>query len=191
MEDKTIDLNTSLVTRLRRGESAAIKQVYKVAFPACVRLITNNSGTQEDAKDLFQECLIVLFKNLRKEDFELTCTVKTYLYSVARNLWLKRLNKKGTLQLDMDEPDQDFILIQEDEVAEKQEVEQKHQLIADILRDFKDDCKQLLTSFYFKKLPLKEIAESMGYTYSFARVKKSRCMDALKKAVQEKVNKQS
>jgi len=188
MDDKTIDLNASMTERLRRGESAAIKQVYKLAFPACAHLITNNSGTQEDAKDLFQECLIVLFKNLRKEDFELTCTVKTYLYSVARNLWLKRLNKKGSLQLDLDEPEQEFILIQEDEMEEKREIEQKHQLIANILRDFKDDCKQLLTSFYFKKLSLKEIAEIMGYTYSFARVKKSRCMEALKKAVQEKSN---
>lgn len=188
MEEKTIDLTANLIARLRRGESAAIKQVYQLAFPACVSLVTNNNGTQDDAKDLFQESLIVLYKNLRKEEFQLSCTIKTYLYSVVRNLWLKRLNKKGGLQLDLDEPEKDFILIQEDEIEEKREIEQKHQLIADILQNFKDDCRELLVNFYFKKLPLQEIAEIMGYTYSFARVKKTRCMESLKQKVQEQYN---
>ena len=186
MEDKTVDIHTDLLTQLRHGDSAAIRRLYQLAFPSCARFVKNNSGTQEDAKDLFQESLMVLIKNLRKADFELTCTVKTYLYSVMRNLWLKRLNRKDNLQLDIDEPEKDFILIEENEIEEKQAVERQHELIADILRHFKEDCRKLLVSFYFKKMSLKEIAKIMDYTYSFARVKKTRCMDALKKEVERR-----
>ena len=106
----------------------------------------------EDARDLFQESLMVLVKNLRKEEFVLSCSVKTYLYSIMRNLWLKRLSKKnkGGLSLVIDEPsDMEYIIVQEDELAAKQEKESQLELVAEVLKDFKEDCKKNLNGFLF------------------------------------------
>jgi len=145
----------------------------------------NNSGSEEDARDIFQEALLVFIKKLQTPNFELTAQPKTYLYAVCRNLWLKQLQKKkrhkGTIQID--DPDNTIALIQVDEIAEKKAIEAKHELISEIMEEISGDCKELLMSFYFKKMPLKEIAAIMDYSEGFVKVKKKRCMDALKKKV--------
>ncbi|MEM6317092.1 MAG: sigma-70 family RNA polymerase sigma factor [Bacteroidota bacterium] len=183
--------NAAFIHQLKAGEGLAFKQLYKNVFPACSNLILNNNGTMNDARDVFQESLMILVKNLRKERFELSCSIKTYLYSIMRNLWLKRLgkNNKGGLSLVMDDPsDTEYVIIQEDELEEKHEKEKQLNMVADILKNFKEDCRKILTAFYFKKQSMKEIAAAMDYTNQFIRVKKVRCMDALKKKVKERLN---
>jgi RNA polymerase sigma factor (sigma-70 family) len=179
------------ISLLKDGNAAAFQKLYKTVFPPCAHLVINNNGTMRDARDLFQESLMVLVKNLRKENFELSCSIKTYLYSIMRNLWLKQLNrhKKGGLSLEIDEPsDMEYIIIQKDELEEKKEKETHLNLVESILKDFKEDCKAILMAFYFKKLSMKEIAKQLNYTDQFVRVKKVRCMNALKKAVKERLS---
>ena len=166
----------------------AVEQIYREAFGYCASFIINNRGDMEQARDFFQEALIVLFNNLRKPDFSLTCNVKTYLYSVMRNQWLKKINKdqRGGLKLVIDQDqDKEYVIIANDEIEEKQEKEEKHEAVAAAMKLIKEDCHQLIMSFYFKKINLSLLAEQMGYTYQFIKVKKNRCMEALKKKVRE------
>ena len=173
--------------QLQRGESKAIKELYNIAYASCANMIINNSGSDDDARDLFQEALLVFIKKLQNPDFELTAQPKTYLYAVCRNLWLKQLQKrkktKGSIQID--DPNNLIPLVHVDGLEEKQEMEVKFELISDILAQLNSDCKQLLISFYYKKMPLKEIAQIMEYSSGFVKVKKKRCMDSLKKKVLE------
>lgn len=183
--------NAAFLNLLKSGDRATFRELYASVFPPCSNLILNNNGTMNDARDIFQESLMILVKNLRQEGFELSCNVKTYIYSIMRNLWLKRLNKqkRGGLSLVIDEPaDMKYILIQEDELTEKKEKEKQLDVVAEVLKDFKEDCQKILTAFYFKKQSMKEIAAAMNYTNQFIRVKKVRCMDALKKKVKERLN---
>ena len=181
-------LEKSLIDGLRAGDRHAVKQLYTDYFGYCTSFVINNQGDTEQARDIFQEALIVLFNNLRKPQFKLTCAVKTYLYSVVRNLWLKRIHKqsRGGLSLVIDrDDDKEFILVHEDEIEVKQEKEEKHEAVAHGMKAIKEDCRELLLNFYFKKIDLGRIAEQMGYTYQFVKVKKNRCMEALKKKVRE------
>lgn len=179
------NIDPILIKQLQQGESKAIKELYKVAYPSCANMIANNSGSEEDARDLFQEAILVFIKKLQLPDFKLTAQPKTYIYAVCRNLWLKQLQKrkktKGSIQID--DPNNLIPLIQVDGIEEKKEIEVKHELISEILGQANEDCKELLISFYFKKMPLKEIAKAMDYSSGFVKVKKKRCMDALKKKV--------
>ena len=84
--------------------------------------------------------------------------------------------------------DREYIIIQDDELTEKKEKEKQLDIVAEVLKDFKEDCQKILTAFYFKKQSMKEIAAAMNYTNQFIRVKKVRCMDALKKKVKERLN---
>ena len=189
--DNSSTNSLALLDLLKSGNKDAFRELYTSIFPSCSHLILNNNGTMNDARDIFQESLMVLVKNLRRVDFKLTCDIKTYIYSIMRNLWLKRLNKqkRGGLSLVIDEPsDREYIIIQEDELAEKEEKEQQLDIVAEILKDFKEDCRKILTAFYFKKQSMKEIAATMDYTNQFIRVKKVRCMDALKKKVKERLS---
>ena len=146
-----------MIEELRSGERAAVKKLYTDYFGYCTSFVLKNRGDTEHARDLFQEALIVFFNKLRTPEFELTCAVKTYLYSVVRNLWLKRLQKesRGGLQLVMDkEDDKEFIIVQEDNLEEKQVEEEKYQAVALGMKAIKEDCRQLLMNFYFKKIRL-------------------------------------
>lgn len=179
------NIDPAFLKQLQRGESKAIKELYTVAYASCANMIMSNNGSNEDARDMFQEALLVFIKKLQTPDFTLTAQPKTYLYAVCRNLWLKQLQKrkktKGTIQID--DPDKMIPLVHVDGVEEKKVIEEKHELISEILAQLNGDCKELLLSFYFKKMPLKEIAKIMDYSDGFVKVKKKRCMDALKKKV--------
>ena len=65
-------------------------------------LIINNNGTIHEAKDVFQEAMIVLYDKARSETFELNCQIKTYVYSVCRRLWLKRLQQLNRYSNEME-----------------------------------------------------------------------------------------
>lgn len=175
--------------KLSQGDRSAIHTLYQNDFSVCASFILSNKGSRVDAKDLFQEAVVVLINNLKKKDFELRCSTATYLYSIVRNLWLKRLNSKHSKQVDLivDHPDYNFVLVDEDEIEEKTEIEEKHLLIAKLLKnDMKEDCRKVITAFYFQKKSMKDIAKMMGYSDKFVRVKKNRCMDRLRKmALQE------
>ncbi|MCP4440728.1 MAG: sigma-70 family RNA polymerase sigma factor [Aureispira sp.] len=176
-----------LLDQLRLGKSTAIKEVYKMAYPVCAKFITNNNGTTDDAKDLFQEVLVVFLKKLRLPDFVLTAAIPTYMYAITRNLWLKQLRKhsKKPIDLVLDEPESHVPLVQVDELEEKVLIEAKHEHISEVLATIKEDCQKLLVAFYFKKMSLKEIAKEMDYSDGFVKVKKKRCMDGFKKKVLE------
>lgn len=179
------NIDPVFLKQLQRGESKAIRQLYTVAFSSCANMIVSNNGSEEDARDIFQEALLVFIKKLQTSDFKLTAQPKTYLYAVCRNLWLKQLQKrkktKSTVQID--DPNNMVPLVHVDGVEEKKILETKHELISEILDQLNGDCRELLLSFYFKKMPLKEIAKIMDYSDGFVKVKKKRCMDALKKKV--------
>jgi RNA polymerase sigma factor (sigma-70 family) len=177
-----------LLIRIRRGENGAIEEIYRLAYPSCQSFVLNNNGTVEDAKDVFQESLIVLMEYLDKGDFELSCKLQTFIYSIFRRLWLKQLKKSGRLPVELYESEKEYINIEEDQISYKKEQEQKHIHINKVFASFKEDCRKVLTAYYYNNASLSEIAQMMGYTDNFIKIKKGRCMDALKKAVKESYN---
>ena len=181
MEDKDLQ-------GLQHGDRKVIKRIYEQGFGYCSSFVLNNQGTIDEARDLFQEALMVLLKNSRKPEFMLTCKVTTYLYSVMRFQWLKQINKRNKkgLQLIIDEePDKEYIIIQEETHEEEEIKENQLNALEQALESIKEDCKELIMNFYYKKIDLSQIAEQMGYTYQFVKVKKNRCMNALKSKVKE------
>lgn len=181
-----IPVEKDLIEQLKRGERKAVEFLYKDAFSYCAQIITSNNGSMDDAKDLFQEALIVLFRNLRKEDFTLSCKIKTYLYSVCRNLWLKKLNKKKTRgnEVSFEDHHKDFLVFEEVEFNFDEIEPDKFELVNKAFQSIKEDCRKLLMGYYFKKISLKDLAVTLDYTYQFIKVKKNRCMGKLKSEVQ-------
>jgi RNA polymerase sigma factor (sigma-70 family) len=183
--DHTHNVSKAFLLELRKGDRVAIQTVYEQTYPLCAAFILNNNGTKEDAKDLFQEALIVLIQKLKIPEFELTANIKTYMYAIVRNLWLKKLrtdSKKG-LELIFDEPEMNFQLVGNVDFEYDPKKEEKHEAVETAFSTMGEDCKKIITAFYFQKLSLKEIADWLDYTDNFIKVKKKRCMDALKAKV--------
>ena len=94
MDRVNIDVSEKeLLKALGKNNRQAAEKIYKEHFTLIQRLVINNNGNGDDARDIFQEAMIVLYEHARDPSFELTCQIKTYLFSVSRRLWLKRLQQ--------------------------------------------------------------------------------------------------
>lgn len=172
--------NPNILEQLRTGNNKkAIAFLYQ-SFPMIRKLICNNGGNDADAQDVFQEALLVLYRNAQKADFELTCAPSTYLYSVARFLWkdmLKKRNKEVYLEYDVR---QDEVVLPDLEQQQNQQ-SKTHQL-ASVLQQLGEKCKLLLQAYYYKKMSMKEIAQAFEYSsVNSAKTQKYKCIERAKK----------
>ena len=83
------------IIALREGNNALLKEAYHKCAKQVQLLVLNNSGTIQEAKDLFQEALLVVFYKAQDEDFVLTCQFCYFVLSICKNKWYDVLRKKG------------------------------------------------------------------------------------------------
>ncbi len=156
------------------------KSIYTSCYPMVRSMVLKNSGTQDDARDIFQEAIIILYQNSTREKFELNVGTCTYLYSIARNKWLKHIrdNEKKTSLDDTDELQDDKTFADDDEQKQRQRLLIKH------LSNLGEKCQNII-KLYFEGKPGEEIAKELEFSsYEYYRVAKNRCIENLKKLIQ-------
>lgn len=169
-----------LLKGLAEGDKRAIEIIYKDHFNTIQALIINNNGSSDDAKDIFQEALIVLYEKVRSGSFELNCQIKTYLYSVSKRLWLKKLNVSSRFVSVTDDPASTYPVEEEIEAHEKRDAE--FDMMEKAIAGLGEPCKSLLEAYYLKKQNMQVIAASFGYTNADnAKNQKYKCLLRLKK----------
>lgn len=124
------------------------------------RFVLFNNGREEDARDIFQDVLLVLYQKIRKDDFVLTCTLGTYIYSIARLLWLKELEKR---KRNVPGPvDVDEFIEPGAGIVEQAEYNERMMLYRNVFERLSNDCKRIL-SLFLEGLPIAAITKQMGY----------------------------
>jgi RNA polymerase sigma factor (sigma-70 family) len=169
-----------LLEGLALSDRKAIETIYRQNYSMIHALIINNSGYPDDARDIFQEAMIVLYEKVRSGSFELNCQLKTYLYSVCRRLWLKRLSQ---LQRSVGEVEnlQDTVPVEE-EMERHEQRNQDFQLMEQSLNNLGEPCRSLLKAYYLETKSMVEIAADFGYTNADnAKNQKYKCLMRLKK----------
>ena len=153
-----------------------LNYIYKKFFPSIRNFIENNNGNEEDARDLFQEAIIVIYRKMEKEPLVLTCNFKTYIYSICRLLWLKQLERKRNSNEINSEGVLDNRL---DEASETFEQSLRYRLFQKHFHLLGPDCQKVLR-LALDKVSLKEIAEIMGYkSEKYAKKRKYQCKQML------------
>ena len=165
----------ALLQGLARSEKKAIEIIYRENYNMVQSLIINNSGSADDAKDIFQEAMIVLYEKVRSGTFELNCLIKTYVYSVSRRLWLKRLQQMNRYVPAMENL-QDTVPVDED-VEENERIDSEFQAMEKAISSLGEPCKSLLEAYYLEKKSMQEIASFFGYTNAEnAKNQKYKCL---------------
>src|SRR5580698_1483131 len=113
-------------------------------------LILNNSGFPDDARDIFQEAMIVLYQKVKSGSFELNCQLKTYLYSVSRRLWLKRLSQTQKTSISSEVEDLQETVPVEEELERHAQRDQDFQVMEQSLNNLGEPCKSLLKAYYLE-----------------------------------------
>lgn len=176
---KSFFRDTEIIEKIKRGDESALDYLYKKNFKMMLNLIVKNNGTEEEAKDIFQDALIVFWQKTISGDLVMTSKISTYLYSICQNLWRKELERKSRHSNE------------EAEISENVDYEknEKVKAIHDCLNELGESCKKILSYYYFEELSMVDIAEKMGFANAdTAKTKKYKCKQELDKMIKSKFN---
>ena len=150
-------------------------------FPVIKNMVVANKGDNEEAKDIFQEALLIIYDKITNNDFNLTCSFKTFLYSVSRNLWHEQLRyKKKFLRKFKDYDTYVDVEAEIDNLA--------YEIITDYLFykhffSLTASCQEII-KMLLNKISSKEIVKSMGYgSEDYANKRKYQCKQILFKRI--------
>jgi len=181
MTVKTIKIQEELIVKLKKGESSAYNYIYKTVYPSVLNHIKLNGGDESQALDIFQDAMVVLYKKVNDSSFVLNCQIKTFIFSICRNLWLNELKTKFIYVDEIDE-DLDYCELEIDEINDAEQMRNKAKMLYESLMRLGEPCSTILKKFYVENLSMTEIADLMNYTNSDnAKNQKYKCLMRLKK----------
>ena len=169
---------------LANNNSAVIQSIYKKFVPKVVSYIRNNSGDEDQAQDVVQEVLILLFNQAKAKKLELTCPFDAYFFLLCKRKWLNELkksaNKGVTLQEDYTSTTESTQVM----LTETELFDEKQELFDLMFQKLGDKCKEVL-QLSFSLQSMEEVAEKLNVTYGYVRKKKSLCTGQLTQYIRE------
>lgn len=175
-----LNSDSRILDLIRKGDEEALVTLYKANRKVITSFVQRNSGTPEDAEDMLQEALMVLWDRVRSGRFTYAAQLNTFIFATVKNMWARHLARKRRevpLLLDPDKTatGENSVL---DELIETEEA----QMVRDALQRLGDPCRKLLTLFYWEEMSMEEIAQEMGFANAeTVKSKKYQCKEMLKK----------
>ena len=166
--------------QLREGQHTAARELYRAYRPEMLSWLRREFGLQEaDAADVFQECIIALVSGVQRGKVDaLQCTLKTFLFAIAKNLGRKHFRhiQRNANTLDLSEADT--------LIAEGLEVPfagEREQYLMQHLEALGDPCHSVLYMYYYRQFTHEVIADRLGYkSAEVVKTQKSRCLGQLR-----------
>lgn len=145
-----------------------------------LQMVLSNNGSEADAKDVYQESIIVLYNKVKSGDFELSSKLKTYIYSVCRRIWLKKLSQKSNKECELKDV-HDFLPVENDlEMHEARDLQ--YSKMEESMLMLGEPCRTIIQDFYMQNKSMQEICDKFGYTNpENAKTQKYKCLQRLKK----------
>lgn len=171
MPDNNISISTA------EAREKLFIALYKSAFPVVARYVSKMGGTFDEAKDIFQDALVIYYEKAASGMIKLNTNEKAYLLGISKHLWLHRF-KENTLQATLDGVDLT------DDVQEENYSESR---LMHFLETAGARCMQLLRSFYYDQLPLTEAAKLFGFSgVRSATVQKYKCLEKVRETIKQR-----
>jgi RNA polymerase sigma factor (sigma-70 family) len=174
-----------LISLLEREGSidVAVKHIYANYFYPVAGYIEQNHGSREDAEDNFQEVVLTFINVVKLGKFRGESSIKTFLYSISRNIWLNELKKRGR-QEKRNKLFSNELVRNEANVQELISKREARKQVSDIIESLGDTCKKILLAFYYENLSIQEILLRLNYqNEQVVRNKKSKCMKSLEEKI--------
>ena len=163
-------------------QEKAFAKLYKYC-PKVEKHICINSGSKEEALDIFQDALIILYRKALESNSETNFSIDGFLINTCKLLWSNELRKKKVRT--GDETGLDKIEF-EDEIQLQLEKENKFKTIENALQKLGEKCKTILELFYYKGLSMDSIAKKIGFkTVESAKAQKYKCLESARKLALE------
>lgn len=178
--NSSIPTDREVVLGILNNSEETLNRLYAGYYPMVLQFILSNNGDEDDAKDVYQEAIIVLYNKIKSGEFELSSKLKTYIYSVSRRIWLKKLSQNSKKANNLSDFE-DVVAVDED-MELHEEKDMQFQKMEAALQHLGEPCKTIIQDFYINNLSMQDISEKFGYTNTDnAKTQKYKCMQRLKK----------
>jgi RNA polymerase sigma factor (sigma-70 family) len=164
--------DNEIIEHLRNNKyQKATNGLYNLLSPV-KKYVCGNNGTTDDAKDIFQDALVALYRKVQDRNFRLTVSLKTYLLAVVKNLWLQELRRRNKMPFTNEQTEVPDIITEKEKDAD---------LATAAFNLLGERCRKLLIMFYFRKKSYKELASFLGFgDERTAKNQKYRCLEKAK-----------
>jgi len=174
-----------LVANLKAGRrmEESIKELYRNYFDGLCWYIMNNSGSRQDAEDIFQEVLVSFIELVQQDKFRGEASIKTFLFSLNRFTWLNELKRRGRALAREEKYEKAQDRVELDTSQHIADREGKAEVLR-IVGELGETCKKILLLFYYENLSMREILDRTDYeTEQVVRNKKYKCLKQLEQMV--------
>lgn len=159
-----------------RSRSEIITAWYIEAFPLFAAFVQRKGGDLEEAKEVFQEAIVLYYEKQISSDFCPEKTNRAYLLGIAKNRWFKYSAKRnlyeGLSHIDM---------------ADEKDPAPITQKLLYYLKLTGEKCMDMLQAFYYEKLDMVQLAKRFGYkSERSATVQKYKCLEKVRDEVKRK-----
>ncbi len=169
--------DSEILEKIGQGDERVLDHLYTKHYRMMLKIVLKNSGTEEEAKDIYQEALIAFWQKAASGKLVLTSKISTYLYSVCNNLWLKELDRKGRLVNEQ----------KDGQESQRHEEHENYKIVLQCIEELGDVCKNILMYYYFDGLSMSDIAEKMEFANTdTAKTKKYKCKKRLDNLIKER-----
>ncbi len=169
--------DNEVLKRISQGDERVLDHLYKKYYRMMTRIVLNNNGSEDEAKDVFQEALLVFWQKAVKGDLVLTSKISTFLYSICLNQWRKELDRKS--RLSSEEVDGEYF--------QQHEESERLKIVQDCIAQLGDVCRKVLTHYYFDGMNMQDIAKKMKFSNTdTAKTKKYKCKKKLDSLIKKR-----
>ncbi|AXY78508.1 sigma-70 family RNA polymerase sigma factor [Paraflavitalea soli] len=178
------------VQALLENDTLAVREIYSKYAGKVRTYILANSGSEDDAADIFQESLIDIYNQAKNKGLQLTCPFEPFLIIVCKRKWLNELKKRGRQPVTKEVDD---VSIGEDVFAMAEQLKQNNEKMQLFLQCFEKmgaTCKEIIKRCMGGE-DQEKIAEQLKVTYGYLRKKKSECMASLTQMIKVAFDQQS
>lgn len=173
-----MNYDEKVITAIRSGnDEKTIKLLYKKSLPPIIQMIRNFGGNKDDANDIFQDAVVILIRNIKRNSFDQKSNINGFLYTISKNLWINKVKRDSkTSSIEELELENDLNY----EIQHNASIKEKENTIKDIISKLDPKCAHVLHAILFTDKGYSEIAEEIGLANAnVMKVTKSRCKDKL------------
>jgi RNA polymerase sigma factor (sigma-70 family) len=157
-------------------DSRVLREIYAECLPMVERMIINTGGDRDQARDVFQEAMIIIFRKLTSGELELTCRFSTYLYGISKKVWMQE-KRKWLTRMKSHTPG--FDQVEEPQTGLNDEVKIIRQLFYKHFRQLSPECQKIMI-LHFNKVTIEEIGKILKKQDShYVMDRKYRCKKSL------------
>lgn len=167
----------ALIRAAQSGDTDAFEQLVRAYDQSVLRLALNLLRSPEDARDIYQEAFLRVYRNLHS--FRFDCSFHTWLYRIVTNLCLDHLRKRkvrreeATVLETHDGPLERMDTIQEERVDGDPQrnllSQQMQSRIQQTLKDMTPRERMVFELRHYQGMRLRAIGEVLGTTEEAAK----------------------